>query len=76
MNDKRAVEFSEKENLRHSYKELDFQNSDTSVNYSLNDFKVLKFVGKGSYCRVYLVQNRKTLDYFAMKVVKAHSLDG
>ena len=57
-----------------SYKEL-LEKSDLGIYHCLNDFKILKYLGEGSYCKVYLVQNKQTLDYYAMKIVKAHSID-
>lgn len=38
-------------------------------NPSLDDFKVIQFIGRGSFGRVFLVQHRVSEKYFAMKVL-------
>lgn len=38
-------------------------------NPSLKDFEIVQFIGKGSFGRVYLVQNGLSEKYFAMKVL-------
>ena len=38
--------------------------------YCLEDFKLIKLLGKGSFGQVYFVKNNKNLDYFAMKALK------
>ncbi|KAJ1916852.1 hypothetical protein H4219_003548 [Mycoemilia scoparia] len=41
---------------------------------TIDDFKVLKLIGKGGYGMVYLVQHRLTKRYFAMKVLRKASI--
>ncbi len=36
----------------------------------LNDFEILKFLGKGAYGRVYLVRRKTTNDLYALKHIK------
>ena len=42
-------------------------NSDLPTNCSLEDFKKCSVIGKGSFGKVYLVQNKQNLKYYAMK---------
>jgi serine/threonine protein kinase len=37
---------------------------------TLNDFKILKTIGKGSFGKVLMVQNQKTKKFYAMKILK------
>lgn len=37
---------------------------------SINDFKILKKLGEGSYGKVYQVQRRDSKEVFAMKEIK------
>lgn len=37
---------------------------------TLKDFNLVKLVGKGSFGKVFLVTNKATNDYFAMKALK------
>ncbi|KAJ2227370.1 hypothetical protein EV180_002482 [Coemansia sp. RSA 518] len=58
------------------------QASDTAANGStakrsrvtVEDFTVLKLIGKGGYGKVYLVQHKQTHRYFAMKVLRKASI--
>ena len=36
----------------------------------LNDFQILKFLGKGAFGRVYLVRRKSTKDLYALKHIK------
>ncbi len=44
--------------------------NNTSNKPSLNDFKIIKTLGKGSFGRVLLVSNTNDSNYYAMKVLK------
>ena len=39
-------------------------------NVSIESFKLLKVIGRGSFGKVYLVQKRDSGEYFAMKTLK------
>ncbi|KAJ1884615.1 hypothetical protein LPJ66_010528, partial [Kickxella alabastrina] len=41
---------------------------------TINDFTVLKLIGKGGYGKVYLVQHKLTHKYYAMKVLRKASI--
>lgn len=43
-------------------------NSSKSSSYSLDDFDLLKVIGRGSYAKVLLVSLKKTKKLYAMKV--------
>ena len=43
-------------------------------NASLEDFKILKILGRGSFGKVYLVQYKNTKEYYAMKSIKKEYL--
>lgn len=38
--------------------------------YSLNDFDLLRVIGRGSYAKVLMVELKKTKRIYAMKVIK------
>jgi serine/threonine protein kinase len=38
--------------------------------YSLNDFELIKVIGRGSYAKVLMVELKKTGRIYAMKVIK------
>ncbi|KAJ2732528.1 hypothetical protein IW152_003735 [Coemansia sp. BCRC 34962] len=41
---------------------------------TIDDFTVLRLIGKGGYGKVYLVQHKQTLGYYAMKVLRKASI--
>ncbi|KAJ2907732.1 hypothetical protein GGI21_003592 [Coemansia aciculifera] len=41
---------------------------------SIDDFTVLRMIGKGGYGKVYLVQHKQTQGYYAMKVLRKASI--
>ena len=47
-----------------------FSNIDNIQYVSLEDFKILKIIGRGALGKVYLVQYKKTKEYYAMKSIK------
>ncbi|KAJ2326967.1 hypothetical protein IWW51_002003 [Coemansia sp. RSA 2702] len=49
-------------------------NSAQRPRVTVEDFAVLKLIGKGGYGHVYLVQHRQTGRYFAMKVLRKASI--
>jgi len=51
-----------------------FSTHQTIKNVGVNDFKILKVVGRGSYGKVCLVQFQKTNDLYAMKSLKKNVL--
>ena len=48
----------------------EFQNKQFSHKVTLNDFKILKTLGKGAFGKVLLVHNEELNKYFAMKILK------
>jgi atypical protein kinase C iota type len=38
--------------------------------YSLNDFELIRVIGRGSYAKVLMVELKKTRRIYAMKVIK------
>jgi|TARA_B110000977_G_C10613728_1_gene313273 serine/threonine protein kinase len=38
--------------------------------FVFEDYKIVKHVGRGTFGKVYLVQNQKTGSYFAMKSIR------
>ena len=56
----------EKEN----YDKKEFQNKQFTHKVTLNDFKILKTLGKGAFGKVLLVHNEELNKYFAMKILK------
>jgi protein-serine/threonine kinase len=52
-----------------------FQHKDFSHKVSLNDFKILKKLGKGAFGKVLLVHNEELNKYFAMKILKKKFLE-
>ena len=42
----------------------------TSADISIDSFKILKVIGRGSFGKVFLVQKKDSLEYFAMKTLK------
>ena len=56
----------EKEN----YDKKEFQNKQFTHKVTLNDFKILKTLGKGAFGKVLLVYNEELNKYFAMKILK------
>ena len=41
-----------------------------SPDVGIDNFTILKVIGRGSFGKVYLVQKKDSLEYFAMKVLK------
>lgn len=41
-----------------------------SPDVGIENFDILKVIGRGSFGKVYLVQKKDSQDYFAMKVLK------
>ena len=56
----------EKEN----YDKKEYQNKQFTHKVTLNDFKILKTLGKGAFGKVLLVYNEELNKYFAMKILK------
>ena len=56
----------EKEN----YDKKEYQNKQFTHKVTLNDFKILKTLGKGAFGKVLLVHNEELNKYFAMKILK------
>jgi len=56
----------EKEN----YNKKEYQNKQFTHKVTLNDFKILKTLGKGAFGKVLLVHNEELNKYFAMKILK------
>ena len=48
----------------------EFQNKQFTHKVTLNDFKILKTLGKGAFGKVLLVHNEELNKYFAMKILK------
>ena len=44
-------------------------------NPTLEDFKIIKIIGRGTFGKVYLVQYKNTKDYYAMKSIKKEYLN-
>jgi serine/threonine protein kinase len=42
----------------------------TQRQYSLNDFELIRVIGRGSYAKVLMVELKKTRRIYAMKVIK------
>ena len=53
-------------NNTHENNSLFYSSSDVSI----DDFKILKVIGRGSFGKVYLVQKKDSEEYFAMKTLK------
>ena len=53
---------------------------DDQKRYTLNDFEMMKLVGKGSFGQVFLVQNKFSREFYALKSLKKdvvlHDPDG
>lgn len=47
-----------------------FENGDKCVKVGIEDFEVMRVVGKGAFGKVYQVRKRDTLEIYAMKVVR------
>lgn len=45
-------------------------NNEGSSHYSINDFNLLRVIGRGSYAKVLMVELKKTKRIYAMKVIK------
>lgn len=52
-----------------SDQEIDFQ-TPIQKQYSLDDFELIKVIGRGSYAKVLMVELKKTRRIYAMKVIK------
>ena len=39
------------------------------MNVGIQDFHLIKLIGKGAYGRVWLVKRKATEDYYAMKII-------
>ncbi|KAJ2160562.1 hypothetical protein GGF46_002158 [Coemansia sp. RSA 552] len=48
--------------------------ADQRARATIEDFSVLKLIGKGGYGKVYLVQHKQTQRYYAMKVLRKASI--
>lgn len=48
------------------------KNNDREV--QLSDFEIKKVIGRGSYGKVYVVQNKETKQVYAMKALKKHQI--
>lgn len=42
----------------------------STMDISIDSFKILKVIGRGSFGKVYLVQKKDTKEYFAIKALK------
>ena len=51
-----------------------FSKHKTVKNVNLNDFKIIKVIGRGTFGKVCLVQYKETKEYFAMKSMKKNIL--
>ena len=51
-----------------------FSKHKTVKNVTLNDFKIIKVIGRGTFGKVCLVQYKETKEYFAMKSMKKNIL--
>ena len=52
-----------------------FSKIDNIQYVSLEDFKIVKIIGRGALGKVYLVQNKNNKDYYAMKSIKRDYLN-
>lgn len=61
-----------KRNFNNNYANNDDQivNTENSSQYSINDFNLLRVIGRGSYAKVLMVELKKTKRIYAMKVIK------
>ena len=59
-----------KEKEKENYDKKEYQNKQFSHKVTLNDFKILKTLGKGAFGKVLLVYNEELNKYFAMKILK------
>ena len=59
-----------KEKEKENYDKKEYQNKQFSHKVTLNDFKILKTLGKGAFGKVLLVHNEELNKYFAMKILK------
>jgi len=55
-------------------KELMTQSRPTSGKYSLNDFQILRTLGTGSFGRVHLIRSNHNGRFYALKVLKKHTI--
>ena len=51
-----------------------FSKIDNISNATLEDFKIIKIIGRGTFGKVYLVQYKNTKEYYAMKSIKKNLL--
>jgi serine/threonine protein kinase len=42
----------------------------STMDITIDSFKILKVIGRGSFGKVYLVQKKDTKEYFAIKALK------
>lgn len=66
------VSGKKKRNFNNNYANNDDQivNTENSSQYSINDFNLLRVIGRGSYAKVLMVELKKTKRIYAMKVIK------
>ena len=55
---------------KENYDKKEYQNKQFTHKVTLNDFKILKTLGKGAFGKVLLVHNEELNKYFAMKILK------
>jgi atypical protein kinase C iota type len=53
-----------------SEQNIDGEQDEGSPHYKLEDFELLKVIGRGSYAKVFMVELKKTKRIYAMKVIK------
>ncbi len=64
------IEIKEKENENINNSKNEYQSKQFTHKITLNDFKILKTLGKGAFGKVLLVYNEELNKYFAMKILK------
>ena len=64
------IEIKEKENENINNSKNEYQSKQFTHKVTLNDFKILKTLGKGAFGKVLLVYNEELNKYFAMKILK------
>lgn len=56
--------------IEHQCRSPDALESDSRRQYTLNDFELIRVIGRGSYAKVLMVELKKTKRIYAMKVIK------